>query len=417
MSAAASAPVLSRGRMASMLAVLLGLNVFSLADRMVLAALIEPIKAELQLSDTQLGMLAGLVFAVVYSTVGLPIARLADRVSRRLILCLSFIFWSAATACCGLAVGFWSLALARLGVALGEAGLGPSAQALIGDYVPEKKRSSALGIFAMGSALGSVLGVALGAQISEAYGWRMAFFALGGAGIGLSVSIWLLPPDKRQAPVAGATPPKLLEALRGFPAPMWPLVFAAAAHLFVSYGMTWNTAFFMRSYDVPLGQAGLWTGLIGGASGIIGALLGGWLGDRALIKGASALPRLCAISVLTSIPFALATYFAPSFAWSLGFAGVMSVLNGIYQAPTYAAVQALAPTGQRATAAAVMILIQNLIGMGLGPVAVGALSDVLTPELGIHALRWALASVFLVNILSAWLFWRTARAMDAMAAK
>lgn len=399
-----------RGPGFTMLGVLFLFNVFCLADRQVLGALIEPLKADLGISDTQIGLLVGLAFAVVYSTCGIPISRLADHASRRTLIGVAFLFWSTMTMLCGLAGGFGHLLLARFGVALGEAGFGPSAQALIAEETPAERRTRAMSVFALGSTIGVVAGLSLGGWIASTHGWRAAFLVLGGLGVLAAPLAFLLP---RQAPRDRASATTFRDGLKTLTGTgiYWPLIFAAAAHLFVSYAMTWNPAFLMRTHGLSVMEAGLWSGLITGVCGGAGTLLGGWLGDRLATKRPYMLPVLCGASVLVAVPFALTMYLAQSLTVSLTSTAIVLVLNSIYQAPTYAAVQLLAGDRFRATAAALMIFCQNLIGMGLGPLMVGALSDYLRPDLGDKALRWALAATCCVNLVSGGLYLFAARRM------
>lgn len=406
------AVTIGRSQTLQTLGVLFLFNVLCIADRQVLGVLVEPLKADLHLSDTQIGLLAGLAFSLVYASFGIPMARLADKTSRRMVIGLSFVVWSAATALCGLAVGFWTLLAARFAVALGEAGFGPAAQAMIAEQVSPARRSGALGVFSLGSTVGIVVGLGLGGVIGQFYGWRAAFIFLGLVGLVFAGLTFLLPRKAPPSDVVALPFRETLQAL-GKTAAFWPLVFAASAHLLVAYGMTWNTAFLMRTHDLSIGTAGLWSGIIAGICGGAGALAGGWLGDRFARDRPHALPLIGAWSVLASVPFALVFYLYPDFHVALGAVAVTVVLGTLYQAPTYAAVQILSGGQSRATAAAIMIFTQNLIGMGLGPLVVGVASDYLEPRFGEDALRWALSGTFLINILSAILYFRAAKFMRA----
>ncbi|MEO1039246.1 MAG: MFS transporter [Pseudomonadota bacterium] len=382
------------------LSVLLVVYMLNFLDRQIFAVLQEQIRADLGFSDLQLGLLGGTMFAVFYAIAGLPIAFLADRTNRVRVIAVSCATWSLFTAACGLAAGFWTMALARIGVASGEAGGVSPAYSVMSDYFEPEKRGLAFGLFSIGAPLGLAFGAALGAAIAAALGWRMAFILIGlpGVALGLWLALTVREPrrgafDSPASQNAAITKPRPLDAARAvFTTPSLLLItIGASATSFAGYGFfQWTPSFLIRSQgltEVAIATA-LAPVLLLGA---IGAIAGGWMADRFGKKRASAYGLIPAIALLTCAPFLACALLTHNGAVSLAFIAVPALLNFLWIAPALAAMQNLAHAGIRATVAAIMAFFNNLIGFGLGPLAIGATSDALAGRLGeADGLRYAL---------------------------
>ncbi|MEZ4331802.1 MAG: MFS transporter [Myxococcota bacterium] len=401
-----SDPATSRRAVLS-LAVLTLLFVVNYVDRQLLAILIEPIKRELGASDTAMGFLSGLAFALFYTTAGIPIARVADRGSRRRVIVWGVVVWSAMTACCGLARNFAQLAAARFGVGIGEAALAPSAHSLIADGFPLHRRATALGIFNVGGNVGVMLGFIAGGWIGETLGWRTAFLVVGLPGLAAA----LLARFTLDEPPRGATEP--VHADRAAPAaeraaapePRFREVvsfllarrtfvhvsLASAFYVFAAYGFTvWGSSFLIRVHGLSLRETGLWMGLIQGIGGGLGTFLGGVLADRGADRDPRVLVWIPALGGLLALPLLCVFLFAPTpMAALLGYAPAMVVVL-FFTGPSFAVVQSLAPPRLRAQAAALLLFTMNLIGLGIAPLVVGLLNDVLAERFGILAVRYSL---------------------------
>jgi len=394
------------------LAVLFLAYVVNVMDRAVLGVLIQSIKHEFGATDAQLGLLGGLAFALFYSTVGIPIAFWADRASRRNILALAVGLWSIMTALCGAAVSFTTLVLARIGTAIGEAGGSPPSHSLISDYFPLSRRATALSIYALGIPIGAMIGSLAGGWLNEFYGWRMAFIIVGLPGVLVALLVRFTvrePPrgraDNVGAHVATAAPPGVLEVASY----LWQrvsfrhLTFAAALHSFVWYGgSTWNAAFLIRSHGMNSGEAGTW--LAGFALiGTIGTFLGGWLSDKLSARTGDRRWYLWVpgYATLIMVPFQFTSYLAPSLWAAIPSFAVMIILASIFFGPSFAMTQALATLRMRAVAASILLFIQTIIGLGLGPYFVGVISDRLAPTVGENSLAYGLVIVGLVNLWAA----------------
>jgi MFS family permease len=383
----------------------------SMLDRQIVTILAEPIKADLALADWQLGAISGLAFALFYTLLGLPIARIADRGDRSYIISGALALWSGFTVLCGLATSFPMLVLARLGVGVGEAGGTPPAHSLIAEFTPREKRASALAVYCLGIPIGSLLGLAFGGLIADAYGWRAAFIAAGAPGILVAILSAMTLKEPRRAqrglPAAIAAPAlgSVLKELRSKPAFAWVSMGAAVA-AFGFYGQsTFYGSLFLRTHktqmaalaaDYGLGPgalAGLMLGIIIGVCAGVGTYLGGPLADRFGRGGIAGYVRMPAAAMLLSAPFFAGLALAPTVGLSLLMMAFAVCIQAMSYGPAFAAVQSLVRPTSRALASAVMLFVINLIGLGLGPLLVGLLSDALTPILGpTHGLRWAMAT-------------------------
>ncbi len=409
--------------------ILLIIYTLNFLDRQVVNILAEPIKQELGLADWQLGMMTGLAFAIFYTVLGIPIARLAERKNRPVIIGVSVAAWSFFTVLCGFAQNFWHLILARIGVGVGEAGCTPPAHSLITDYVPKEKRASAIAFYSIGTPLGSLLGMAMGGLVADAYGWRVAFMVAGAPGVifALIAAFTLVEPRKRlMADLAARATPQItfgaalavLMAKKTF----WLVAFAAAIKAFIGYGQApFAASFFFRNHTAELaslaamfglkstGFLGLALGLIGGTAGVIGAWLGGVIADRYGSKDIRAYVVVPAIASLLAIPFYLVAINLPQAVPAMALLAIPILLGTLWYGPVYATAQSIVDPTMRATTSAVLLFIINLIGLGLGPVGVGLMSDFFAGPLGMgsaEGVRWALMVSAGMGLVSFWLFWR-----------
>ena len=391
------------------LSILVVVYTFNFIDRQILSILLEPIKNELQVSDTALGALSGFAFALFYATLGIPIARLADRSSRRSLIAVALAIWSGMTALSGIAQNYWQLLAARIGVAVGEAGCSPPAHSLIADYYPAHQRATALGIYSLGIPFGILFGFIAGGWIEQFFGWRVAFFVVGLPGLALAVIFWLTvrepPRGLAEGRVVSAEQPSVKEAFNY----LWKkksfrhLATGGALTAFVGYGLTtWAPSFLSRSHEMSSGEIGTWLGLILGIPGGIGIVLGGVLADRFGSRDTRWYLWIVTVALVLSTPFSLAVFLSPTATGALLFLMLPVLLGNFYQATTFSQTQGLVPLGMRAVAAAVLLFIINIIGLGLGPQAVGIVSDLLKPEYGDDSIRYSLMIFSLVNLWSAW---------------
>ena len=392
-----------RGRASLVLALLLLAYIFNFLDRQILGILAQPIKADLQLSDTQFGAIGGLAFALLYSALGVPLAYLADKTSRSAVVAASLGVWSAFTALCGTAAGFSQLFLYRLGVGVGEAGGVAPSYALISDYFPAELRARALALFSLGIPIGLASGTMIGAYIAHAINWRVAFFVTGGAGVLLAPILGLLVKDvpKADSRVAAAPLASVFPTVARNPA-FWLLSFASSSSSLCGYGLAlWTPSVFERSFGLGLidrAQFVASTLLVGGCAGVFA---GGWLADRLGNMDKGWYAKLPAIAWIVSVPAWGLGLFAPnlSIAWPLLLLG--NAVNILWLGPVTTAVQHLVPRPMRSTASASFLLINNLIGLGLGPLLVGGLSDAMKATYGSDSLRNAAAACLGFYLLAA----------------
>jgi MFS transporter, Spinster family, sphingosine-1-phosphate transporter len=396
-----------------MLWVLLVVYVFNFLDRQIVNILAESIAKDLSLSDTQVGLLTGLAFALFYTILGLPIARYADKPStnRGRLIAMALATWSLMTALCGLAQSFAQLLLARVGVGVGEAGCTPAAHSLIADRVSPAKRPGAMAFYALGIPIGSLLGMLIGGQLADTLGWRKAFMIVGLPGVILAVVVWLLIRDQDRpvrVQTAEQSAQSMLASIRELTklrAYMLMLA-AASACSFLSYGKgTWTTIFFQRSHGLTPGEVGFWFGVGGGAAGIFGTWLGGWLANRYGSQNRRHVVTAPAIGMALAIPFALLGFQSTDWRISLALLMMPAVLNSLYYGPVFSSVQGLVPLHQRAMASALLLFGQNLIGLGFGPLFFGMVSDWLKPEFGADSVRYVLFGATLLGLVPAGLFW------------
>jgi MFS family permease len=366
---------------AYVLLALLTVYTFNFIDRVVIAIIQEPIKREFDLTDLQLGLLGGPAFAVLYTLLGIPIARLAEKRNRMTILSICVALWSLATALCGFAGSFATLLAARVGVSIGEAGCTPPAQSVISDYFPADKRATAVSIYALGVPVGSMLAAIGGGLIAEYLGWQEAFWMLGFPGLALAIIVKLTvkePP--RSGVVVGVATPTFLEAfavLSKKPT-FWHVSLGSAVASFVGYGVgQYLNSFLIRTHELTILQASQLTGVVLGMAAAFGTFFAGWLADKVVKRHPNALAWLPALGFFVATPFYLVGYMAPTLWIGVPFLVVGAVTHYFYLGCMYASVQGVAPPRMRATATAVLLFIVNILGYGLGPPVIGALSDFL----------------------------------------
>lgn len=372
--------------------------VFNFLDRQIVTILAEPIKMDLGLNDTQIGLMTGLAFAVFYTVLGLPLARLADRANRVSIITGALVVWSGMTALCGAAQNFGQMLAARIGVGVGEAGCSPPAHSLIADYYPPEQRASALSIYALGIPIGSIFGLLAGGWIAEFWGWRVAFFAVGVPGVILAVLFKLTIAEPlrgmseggqgqaTEQPPFGITLKTLLKNKT-----MMHIAMGGALTSFVGYGLgQWLPAYFIRIHEMGIAETATYFGLVLGVASAIGTVLGGNLADRLAKKDERMYAWLPAAGVLFAFPFYVVALLLDQPYIAIAVLVVPSLLNSLWLGPAFGTIQNLAPMRMRALASAILLFILNIIGLGLGPFLVGVLSDLLSGTYGKESLRYAI---------------------------
>ena len=401
------------------LAVLFVIGVFNFMDRTLIGILQIPLKADLHISDTQLGALAGTSFALVYTLFGLPMGRIADRTSRKWVLCGAVLVWSSLTALSGMATGFATLLICRMGVALGEAACAPLSHSLISDTFPKERRATAVGVWALTVPAGVILGFLVGGWLSSSVGWRKSFYMVGGAGvIVVLIVVFLLrdPARHDHGSAAGGSP----LALKIWPifSMIWSnntyrlILLAASFHLLTFHSVTaWLPQFYARVYHLPIRQIGATMALILGVGGAIGTLIGGFGGDRLAERDPRWRIWMSAIASTVMVPLSILQFWAPSLAVSVTLGVVNGALLQVFFAPMIAITQSLMPQNIRAFTGAIYVAFVNVFAMGLGPLGTGALTDVLGkgPHPFHDPLRISLSVVEVGSLVSIGFFVQAAR--------
>ncbi|MDZ4373801.1 MAG: MFS transporter [Phenylobacterium sp.] len=418
----APAPSASTGANGAV-AVLLVIYTLNYLDRQIVNIVAEPIKNELLLQDWQLGLLTGLAFAVFYTVLGIPLARYADspRTNRPVLIAACLGVWSAMTALCGLATTYVQLLLARIGVGIGEAGCSPAAHSLISDIVPREQRASAMAVYSMGIPLGKLFGLLIGGVIAHTLGWRMSFLLLGVPGVLLALFAWKLLPEPRRvrAPTPISTGGGSIAASLRRLAPIrtfWMITLGGAFMSFLSYGQTaFLGSFFIRAHHVNVGEAGVMLGLALGGAGALGTWLGGRAADRLAQRDRRAYVLTPAVASGVGALLFAAAILSRDLWPALILLALATSLTSVWYGPIFASVQSLVEPEQRAMAAAVHLFFVNLIGLGLGPLTFGLLSDLLnTSGLGpAEGLRYALLAGTVSTLIAIVLFVVAARTIRA----
>lgn len=372
-------------------------NVFSYMDRMALSVLLPSIKADLVLSDGQLGLLVGFAFFLFYAVCGIPVARWADRGIRRDIIAITLTVWSVMTALSGAAQNFWHLFAARVGLGAGEAGCIPSAQSIISDYVPLKKRSGVYALHTFGMSAGTMLGLILAGWLGEAVGWRWAFVVLGLPGIAVAILVRLTLREPRRGASDGVDCDEPSLPFRETLATLWRcrtyrlVVMFLVANGFVTVALLqWWPSFYGRVFGTSLSSIGAYLGLAVGAGAGIGTIIGGLVAHKAGQKDIGLPLMISAGAICLAIPAVLGSLFSQSSHQSMLLAGLTIMLWSVPSGPVTAAMYSVTKPRMRATASAVTIFFISVLGFGFGPLCVGVLSDLLTPSFGTEALRYAL---------------------------
>ena len=405
---------------------LLGIYSLNFLDRQIINILAEPIKHELELADWQLGVMTGFAFALFYTFLGIPIARLAETGNRVRIISISMAVWSFFTVLCGMAQNFIQLLLLRIGVGIGEAGCSPPSHSLITDYAPRDKRASALAFYSMGIPIGSLTGMIFGGVIADAYGWRTAFILAGAPGLVLAVIAVLTVREPRlatkapAAEAAAAGKPSFADALRELRSKrsFWWMSGGAAMKAFITYGhVAFYGSFFFRNHadglatlseqirqstGIALGSSGLLgiaLGLLLGIFGMLGIFIGGRISDHLARRDVRGYMTVPALSIAAATPFQVMGLLTDDLMLAFALLAIPTALNSFYYGPVAASVQSLVKPHTRATASAMLFFIVNLVGLGLGPVVIGGLSDWLAGSLGpAEGLRQAMIWSAIVGI-------------------
>lgn len=418
--AAAPAHGQSEARVRVALVLLLLCYMFNFIDRQIVNILAEPIGQELNLSDTQIGMMTGLSFALFYTVLGIPLARFADRPRTNRVALISFCLalWSSMTALGAAAQNFTQMLLARIGVGAGEAGCTPAATSLITDLVPPHKRASAMAFYGLGLPIGSLLGLAIGGTVSDAYGWRAALVIVGLPGIVLALVVLAVIREPRKQFAAlnirrEPTPPlrEVIAEILGSRAFVWMLI-GSSASAFLAYGKgVWQIVYLIRTHDLSPGTVGVGLGIATGLLGICGTWLGGALGDRFGSKNPRHYLTAPILGALASAPLLAIAYTTSNTTLAIAFIAIPAMLNGLGFGPTFATIQGLVRPQSRAMAVSIKLFVQTLVGLGLGPLVFGMISDAIKPMAGEDSVRWVL--LFAVSLLFVGAFgdWRASLSM------
>ncbi len=387
-------------------------------DRQILAILLPQIQKEFHVNDTALGVLTGPAFAVIYAVLGIPFAVLADRISRRNIIVASLALFSVFTIAGNFVASFWQLVLLRTGVGVGEAGTSPSINSMIADLYPPKERATALAIYSAGLNVGLLLAFFGGGFIALHYGWRAALLASGIPGIALAVVFLLTVEEPKRGHSEGLAD---LGAAPGFLATarfLWTqrsfrfLSFGTAMSAFGGYaGIAFVPAFLARSHGLNPAQIGLILAITTGVFGFVGTVMSGVIADRIGKADAGRTMLVPVFATFIGVPFAPIIYLSPNLTVVVAALVVPTLLGATYLGPAYAATQGLVPLRMRATAAAILIFILNIIALSFGPLTVGVLSDLLRPSLGADSLRWALMSTIVTGLAGAYCYWQSSRTL------
>ncbi len=403
-------PLFTRSYLRYVLGMLVVVYIFNFIDRQILNILAPLIKEDLGLSNTQLGLLTGLAFGIFYATLGIPIARLADKHSRVNIISICLAIWSLMTAISGVVQNYWQLLAARIGVGIGEAGGSPPSHSLIADYFPVSERATALGIYALGIPVGILFGNLAGGWIAEFFGWRAAFLVVGIPGIVLAIALKLTVREPPRGHSEARTDAQervpfsvVLKTMWGFRA-FRQLSIGAGTQAFVGYGaIAFMPLFLVQTHDMSPGQVGTALGLIIGLAGGVGTFLGGFLADRLGVRDVRWYMWIPGLGFLLAVPSSLGVFYFDNVYLILALYVIPAFATNLYTGPTFGMTQSLAPLAMRASASALLLFIINIIGLVFGPTTVGWLSDLIKDGFGVAdslSLRWSLAICALVYLLS-----------------
>jgi len=415
----AAAPERGRGYRLYVLFTLFLVYTFNFIDRQIVGILAGPIKAELGLTDTQLGLMGGIAFALFYTGLGIPIALLADRFNRAWIVTISLALWSGFTALCGFTHGFLQLFLCRVGVGVGEAGGVAPSYSLISDYFPPAERARAFAVFSFGIPVGSAAGILFGGLIAARIDWRMAFFACGAAGLVLTplMAFTVREPVRGRfdPPGAKTAAPPLGEVLRilAGKSSFWLIAFGASSSSALGYGLAfWMPQFLGRSFGMSLARLSIYYSAMALFGGLFGIWMGGYLGDRLGRTSKAAYALVPAMAFVLSIPFYAVGMLSTSLVLAFFVFLIPTALGLVWLGPVITSIQQLVPPAMRATASAVFLFINNLIGIGFGIFFFGKLSDVLVPRFGAESLRYSILIGLVFYVVAATLFFLASRRLE-----
>ncbi|WP_417318733.1 spinster family MFS transporter [Emcibacter sp.] len=394
--------------------------VLNFLDRQLLSILAKPIQDELNITDSQLGMITGFYFALFYCFIAIPIGWLADRTNRVKVLSAACAIWSAATAACGMAGNYTQLVVARMAVGVGEAGGVPPSYAIISDYFPRERRGTAMAIFNLGPPLGAALGVAFGASIAASFHWRMPFYIIGAIGVIAAVAVYFVIAEPQrgghdavsEASSPDITAPGFLETIKRFFTNPILLVasLASGGANFISYGMlNFATLFLMREKGMELGEVAVWYALVVGVGMSAGIFVSGRLIDKFGARTRAAYAIIPAISLLLALPFFLGFVWAAQWEVALLFLAGPMFLNSFFLSATVTFVQGEVRPDQRVISGALLLLVMNFIGLGLGPTYVGMASDFFRSSYGDHSLQAAFYALAPMYVIAALLYFGLAR--------
>jgi len=399
------------------LAILFLASASSNIDRHVISVLIEPIKQEFAASDTMMGLLGGFAFAALYATLGLPVARYADRGDRKLVISVALAVWSLMTVLCGMTRTFPELVLARIGVGAGEAGAMPPAQSLIADYFPPEQRARALGVFISSSTVGYLLAFTVGAWLAASHGWRTAFIALGAPGLILCILTWFgLSEPRKQTPATLHRQEPVRETLRALASKRTFVLLCLAVILYylVAYGaVIWFPAYLVRVLHLDLVSVGAIFGLLGAAAALVGSVIGGVVTDVATRRGGAYAARVPAVILVATVPFyelamlsnEPALFYAGSFVGAVGLSAAVPAF--------FTLLHRVCGSPRRSISVAMLLFFGNLIGLGLGPLVTGMLSDRFSGAYGDVGLRYAIMIAFAALVFSGLALWAAAGSVDS----
>ncbi|MBF2755112.1 MAG: MFS transporter [Gammaproteobacteria bacterium AqS3] len=392
------------------LGLLLLVYIMNFLDRQLLSILLEPIKQEFELNDTQLGLLGGIAFAIFYVTFGLPIGRLADRYNRTTILAVCMALWSVMTVLCGYAVNFITLMLARIGVAVGEAGGSPPSHSIISDLYPAEQRGTVLSVYSLGIPIGSMIALIGGGWLADTFDWRTAFIILGIPGLIYALVFKLMatePPRGYHSPKVNPEMPSISETLSFMVGQksFLQLGVAAGLHALAGYGLAlYFPAFLVRHHEITLTEAGLISGILAGTAGGLATFAGGFVADRMAKRTGN--PKwyllIPAYSSIVACPLMVATYLSNDLTLAILLYIIPSLVGSMYLGPTFTLGQNLSGTRMRALASSILLFILNIIGLGLGPLVAGILSDSFRIWLDVDATRGLQLSLVVMALVYLW---------------
>lgn len=403
----------------SVLLLLTAAFVLNHLDRHILNITLNDIGVEFNLTDLQLGTLSGVAFAVIYVLLGFPIAKLCRQGQRKFILVSALGVWSVMTALMGLATNYMQILMARVGVGMGEAGCVPASHSMISDAYPPEKRASAFAFYSAGANVGIFLSFIIGGFVASTYGWRMAFFVAGIPGILLAIAmVFLLKEPEQDIPESktGGASYRTVIGILFSDKTTRHVIWGSALTAMVGYGaIAWIAAFLTRTHGLPLPHIGLYLAVVVGLLGALGTWAGGVLADRLGRTKPELRLRFVAITILIAKPFAVLFYLLDSTAIALIIFIIPAIVGAMFTGPTFAHVYSKLAAEQRAMATAIMMFILNLVGLGIGPVLVGFISDMFSASQGQNSLRFALAIIQIAGLWGGLHFWLAARAIKQVA--